>query len=291
MKKAIKTLFGGIDLTWPKLIVAAVIAGVFTAAMALIPALHDTSFHTITVTFEVWILFGILIILNSKSNLDSALKCFVFFLISQPLVYLLQVPFSPLGWGLFGYYRFWFVWTVLCFPMGILGYDMKKGKWWGYLILLPMIVLTGFSYYTYFSDFLFCMPRFLLICLFCACAMILYPAAIFEDRRIRIVGAVIGVTAVLALTVLGLLHPPVYSTDVLGSGEEYTFDDTYRVSLADEAYGSVEIVYYDSIDAYMVHAELKKAGKTVLSLESPDGEKTEFDLSVELDTYDLTQRN
>ena len=108
MTKALKKLFGGIDLTWFKLIIAAVVAGVFTAVMALIPELHYTSFHTIVVTFEVWILFGIIIIMNSKSNLDSALKCFVFFLISQPLVYLIQVPFSQLGWALFGYYRFWF---------------------------------------------------------------------------------------------------------------------------------------------------------------------------------------
>ncbi|MBQ7669877.1 MAG: hypothetical protein IJS45_04050 [Clostridia bacterium] len=155
MTKAIKKLFGGIDLTWPKLIIFALAAGVFTAVMALIPALHYTSFHTIAVSFEVWILFGILIIMNSKSNLDSALKCFVFFLISQPLVYLIQVPFSELGWSLFGYYKFWFIWTLLCFPMGFVGYWMKKGKWWGYLILLPMIALTGFSYFGYFSDFQF----------------------------------------------------------------------------------------------------------------------------------------
>ena len=146
--QAIKKLFGGIDLTWPKLFVAAIVAGVFTAVVAIIPALHDTSFHTITVTFEVWILFGILIIMNSKSNLDSALKCFVFFLISQPLVYLIQVPFSIQGWGLFGYYRYWFIWTILCFPMGFIGYWMKKDKWWGYLILLPMIVITAASYST-----------------------------------------------------------------------------------------------------------------------------------------------
>ena len=106
MVKSIQKLFGGMNLTWPKLIIAALIAGVFTAVMAIIPALHYTSFIAITVTFEVWILFGILIIMNSKSNLDSAWKCFVFFLISQPLVYLIQVPFSSLGWGLFGYYKY-----------------------------------------------------------------------------------------------------------------------------------------------------------------------------------------
>ena len=288
--KLTKKLFGGIDLTWPKLITAAVIAGIFTAGMAIIPAFQHTSFNTVTVTLEVWILFGILIIMNSRSNLDSALKCFVFFLISQPLVYLIQVPFSALGWQLFVYYKYWFIWTVLCLPMGYIGYYMKKDKWWGYLILLPMIVLTGYSYRTYLSDFLFYMPRYILICLFCALAMILYPVAIFTDRKIRMAGAAIGVMAVIALTIIGLRNPPVYSTELMGSSEEHTFDDSYKVSLADGSYGDVSIIYLDTIESYLVHADLKKAGKTVLTLESPDGDKTEYDLTIERSTYELTAR-
>jgi hypothetical protein len=133
--------------------------------------------------------------MNSKSNLDSALKCFVFFLVSQPLVYLLQASFGPLGWGIFRYYKFWFIWTPFCFPMGHIGYYMKKGKWWGDLILLPTIIWTGNSYQSYFQDFLFSYPRYILVCLFCACAMILYPVVIFENKKIRIVGAVIGAAA------------------------------------------------------------------------------------------------
>ena len=56
--KILRKLFGGIDLTWPKLILFAVAAGVYTAAVAIIPGLLYTSFHTIAVTFEAWILFG-----------------------------------------------------------------------------------------------------------------------------------------------------------------------------------------------------------------------------------------
>ncbi|MBR3250704.1 MAG: hypothetical protein IKF80_03260, partial [Erysipelotrichaceae bacterium] len=126
----IKKLFGGIDLTWKKLIIFALIAGAYTALMAILPVTNNTSFEDITVYFEVWILFGIIIIMNSKSPMDSALKCFVFFLISQPLVYLLQVPFSALGFGIFTYYRYWFIWTLFTFPMGYIGYYMKQDKWW-----------------------------------------------------------------------------------------------------------------------------------------------------------------
>ena len=34
----------------------------------------------------------------------------------------------------------------------------------------------------------------------------------------------------------------------------------------------------------------RRAGKTVLVLESPSGEKKEFDLSIEKDTYEITQK-
>ena len=290
MSKLLKKAFGGLKLTWPRVIIAAVAAGVFTAAMAIIPGLHDTSFIAITVTFEVWILFGILIIMNSRSNLDSALKCFVFFLISQPLVYLLQVPFSRLGWGLFGYYKYWFIWTVLCLPMGFVGYYMKKGRWWGYLILLPMILLTASSYRTYFSDFLFSRPRFILISLSCICMMLLYPLAIFEKKTIRAVGAAVSAVAIAGVTILCLLRPPVYSTEIMGNGDQYAFDDSYSVHLADGSFGDVEIRYFDSIDDYMVHAEFRKAGKTVLTLEAPNGEKTEYDLSIERDRFEVSKR-
>ena len=138
-----KKLFGGINLTWPKVIVMAIIAAAYTATMAMIPGLLRTSFHDIVVSFEVWIFFGIFIIMNSKSAKDSALKCLVFFVISQPLIYLIQdvINHSRL---FITYYRFWVGWTVACVLMGFFGYYMKKDKWWGLLILTLLICLIGF---------------------------------------------------------------------------------------------------------------------------------------------------
>ena len=54
-----KKLFGGINLTWMKLIIFAILAGVYTGIMAMLPIAMDTSFSDLTVTFEVWIFFGI----------------------------------------------------------------------------------------------------------------------------------------------------------------------------------------------------------------------------------------
>ena len=291
MKKALEKVFGGIELTWSKVIVAAIIAGIYTSIVCIVTALRYTSFHTIGVTFEVWILFGIIIIMNSKSNMDSALKCFVFFLISQPLVYLIQVPFSDMGWGLFVYYKYWFIWTLFSLPMGFIGYYMKQNRWWGYLILFPMILLTASSYRTYLDDFLFFSPRFILICLFCIAAMLIYPIAIFEDKKIRTAGVVISSIIIVFFSVITLMNPVGYSTEILGGGSYgKELDDTYKVYLEDDKYGQVKMMYIESIDSYMVHADFKRAGDTVLILEDSKGEKTEFDLHIEKDTYEITKR-
>ena len=285
----LKKLFGGINLTWPKVIIAAVIAGLYTAAMAIIPEVKYTSFNTITVTLEVWVFFGIIIIMNSKSNKDAALKSFIFFLISQPLVYLIQVPFSYQHWGLFKYYKFWFAWTVLCLPMGFIGYYMKKNKWWGYLILLPMILFTVAEYSAYFSYFTFSYPRYLLISIFCAVAAIIYPIGIFDNKKIRIVGASISTVLIIAITVLKLINPFVYSTDFLLSGDKYTFDDSYKAYFNDEKYGDLSFQYESGLECWKLHADLKREGKATFVLESPEGEKQEFSVDIKRDTYKLKE--
>lgn len=106
MKKILKKLFGGIELTWPKLIIFSIIMGIYTALMAMLVP-DGNSFHDIAVTLEWWILPTILIIVNTKKPLEAALKTFVFFLISQPLVYMIQIPFNSMGWSLFNYYPYW----------------------------------------------------------------------------------------------------------------------------------------------------------------------------------------
>ncbi len=288
--KILKKIFGGINLTWPKLIIFALAAGVYTALMAIIPQVKETSLNTIAVSFEIWVFIGIFIIMNSKSNWDSAFKCFVFFLISQPLVYLLQVPFSSRGWELFTYYPVWFAWTVFCLPMGFIGYYIKKGKWWGYLILLPMIGFTALSYYDYLNYFTFCRPFYLVICLFCIAAMLVYPVALFSSKKIRIVGTAISAVIVTAITVVVLLNPYRYSTEILSTVEGNDLTEEYKVSIADKKMGDVRVEEVSSDGLYMVHADFKKSGKTELIVETPDGKTVRYDLKVRLHTYHIEQK-
>ena len=285
-----KKMFGGINLTWPKLIAMAIIAGVYTAIMAMLPIANDTSFSDLTVTFEVWIFFGIFIIMNSKSAKDSASKCFIFFLISQPLVYLVQdiINHSNL---FVTYYRFWVLWTVACIPMGFVGYYMKKDKWWGLLILVPMLLLTGKECAGYLSKTMFSFPRHLLTTIFCICALIIYPLAIYENKKVKTVGVVISGILIILIVVVCMIKPPIYSAIILANGENYQFNDSYKAYLSDKEYGDLKIECEEETEDCMIYAKFKKAGRTELILESPEGKKTTFDISIRRDKYTINEKS
>ena len=290
--KKIKKIFGEINITWPKLIISAIIVGIYTALMTLIPALKDTSFHDIAVTFEVWILFGIIIIMNSKSAADSALKCFVFFLISQPITYLIQVPYNSLGFKIFIYYKYWFIWTILTIPMGFIGYYMKKNKWWSILILIPMLLFLGIgSYYTYLIETLYNFPYHLLTTLFCLTTMLLYPLCIFDNKKNKIITFTISIIIIICLTILAFNNRKVYNATLLvnNSMENVIFNENCNVYLEKDL-GEVYIKYDEGIEDYLVEGNFKKAGKTNLTLVDQNGNKTVFELNIGNNTFDISKK-
>ncbi len=230
-----KKLFGGINLTWKKLIVFAILAGVYTAIMAIIRITKDTSFRDIAIMFEWWILFGIIIICNSKSPVDSALKCFVFFLISQPLIYLLQVPFSHMGWGLFGYYRYWFYWTLACLPMGYIGYYIKKKNLLSVIILSPMLVELVLLGLGYANRTIESFPHHLLSAISCFAMIIVIVLSIFDKTKLRLISFGISLVTLIAIILL---------EGGMGDSEFETYRsiDGYNLNLV----GKVEVIVFNS---------------------------------------------
>lgn len=282
-----KKLFGDVNLTWTKIIIMAVVIGLYTGASLLIPITRDTSFSDLGATFEVWIFFGIFIIMNSKTPKESALKCFIFFLISQPIIYFVQDIIE--GTNLFQtYYKTWFIWTFLCLPMGYIGHYLKKDKLWGLLILSPMILLLGFQYEYYLDKILFAFPRHLLTLLFCVITAIAYPLTIFNNKKIKIIGVIISAIILLGFTVIRLKDKPVYTPHILASGNTYEFDDKCSVTIADNTYGDLSIEYLEEVEGYMVKANFVKEGKTTFTLECPDYTK-HFNLSIKQNTYDVSE--
>ena len=291
-----KKLFGGLNLTWPKRIIWAVLAAVYTAAMAILPITKDGSFRDIAVTFEVWVFFGTIIIMNSKSARDSALKCFVFFLVSQPLIYLIRVPFSWQGWNLFQYYKYWFIWTLLTIPMGYLGYYLKKGTMKGLLLIMtPVLIFLSFFLFGYLGQAIAIFPHHLLTALFIIACMYLFVLGIFEDKKVRRVGLIIVTVLVLAAFSYNMI-PSVqesryYKTSIMISGNTYDFDDSYEVALEDPSFGTLSIEKLpfkdNGEDVFAVNAVFKKTGKTRFTLKG-EGKVYVYDLEVWTNTYNLT---
>ncbi len=285
----LRKLFGGLEISWKRLILFAVVAGIYTGIMAILPAVRDTSFHDIAKSFEWWVFFGILIITNSRSAKESALKCFVFFLISQPLVYLVQAPFHPEGLRLFRFYPGWFVWTLCTIPMGCIGYWMKQEKWWALLILTPVLLFVGFHYESFLSATLSFFPRQILSAGFCAITMLLYPLGIFENKKLRRAGLAVSLAILLVMTVLATGNQKThYETYILSSGSHgITLDETCSVRLTDESCGDVEIVYDEAIGTHLVKATFSKDGETQLIVTGQDGTETVFTLVVENSSFRL----
>ena len=284
-----KKLFGGIKLTWKRLIISAIVIGVCVGLLNSVPSLFDTTITDIATFFDFWIFCGIFIIMNSKSNKDAALKCFVFFLISQPLIYLAEVPFNSMGWGLFVYYKTWFIWTILTIPMGYIGYYIKKNKWYGLLILLPMLLLLGYGLGSSITNLKYSFPKHLINTLFVFVSLISYPLLLFKNKIFKYIGLTASIIIILVFGLKPLLSPSTYDTTIRCSSETLIFDDTYKAYLEDSSFGDLSIKYMDSIESYCIYASFKKPGDTKVILESPSGNKQEFKIHIGKNTYSFKE--
>ncbi len=202
-------IFGGLKMSWPVVIIFAVVSGLYTAIVAAkVP--DGNSFHDISVTFEAWILLALLVILNCKKPLEAALKVFVYFLISQPLVYLFQILFFHAPWSLLGYYPFWFKITLLTLPGGFVAWFTKKKAWWAGLIMACSNALLVLMFVSYYNALQSNFPNHLLSAIYCVLMMIVSIFFILKDNIAKII--CFAITAVLLIT----------SFIIGNKGEEYT---------------------------------------------------------------------
>lgn len=285
--KKIKNVFGGIDLSYKMIIIGAIVIGVLVGGLNSIPALYDTTITDIAAYYDFWILCGILIIINSKSNKDSALKCFLFFLISQPLIYLVEVPFNAMGWGIFVYYKFWFIMTLLCLPMGYIGYYIKKDKWYGLLILTPMIVLLTSSLIQTIHDLLYNFPNHITNLLLILTTAIIYPICIFKNKKIKYTGLLISILCIIIFGIIALTSSHNYETTIRCSSDNLYFDSNYKVYLKNEKLGKLNIEYSSDLNTYCINTKFYSTGKTKLIIEDPEGKKSEYNLEIGKNTYKL----
>lgn len=132
-----KKLFGGFTIGWPAVIVFALAAGLWAGAMNSIPATENTSLRDIAISYEWWVIFAFIVATNNDKAVKAALKVFVFFLVSQPVVFALEVAVHAVEPDMAWYYysTIWGPATLLTLPGGFIAYFAKKQNVLGCIVL------------------------------------------------------------------------------------------------------------------------------------------------------------
>ena len=248
-----KIWFTGTKLSYKKLVLFALITGGVTALSCIIPFLVPTSFHDIAVYPDCWFLFAIFIIINCDSEKEAMVKCFLFFLISQPLVYLIQVPFIKEGWAIFRYYKYWFIATVLTIPGAWIAYQLNKKNWFSALILLVPVIYLSYMSFSYLKMTVTAFPYHIISMFFCLLSACFLIMALLDEKKHRVF--CFGFM-VLTLSVCFLFFKPVYKKEIsLAEGEwKYRLSDPDVVNVkieGDKAYiivkhnGYTDLVFTD----------------------------------------------
>lgn len=260
------TKFTSQKMSWGKVILLAVATAVLTAVLNLIPIFKDTSFRDIAVNLECWILFAVFIIVNCPKWQEAALKNFVFFLISQPLIYLIQVPFSSMGFGLFQYYKFWFIVTLLTLPGAVIAWQLRRKDWISVAVLSVAVGFLGYMAADYFWSVKAVFPHHLLSLCFCIALAIFLTFTLLSQKSHRIV--VLGVLLVSLAISLILLKPIDAATIRLGDG-------TWTWTMEDPDIATVELNQDQSLSV-----SANGEGVTLLTLENESGERQEYYITV-----------
>ena len=257
---------------WKRLILLAVASGVLTAVLNCIPFLEGTSFTAPAETLELWIVLAVYVVMHSEGYLDAGRKTFLFFLISQPLIYLVEVPFLEQGWSLFRYYPFWGILTLFTFPGAMLAYRMKKDDLLSVLILSAANLLMIFTGCAGLVAAIYTFPKRLLAVLFCMCMPFVLVFFVLKKKKSRITALVLA-TVMLAAGIVRytVFREPGLAGYPLEEGT-WTVDsvsgDGIRVSILED---TLEITSY-------------RPGTYTVVLRSEEGEELCYEITVQGET-------
>ncbi|MCR5202046.1 MAG: hypothetical protein K6D02_03000 [Lachnospiraceae bacterium] len=269
-------LYGGIKMSWLKVILFAVCTAVLTSVFLIVSVFKDTSFERMGVHLEAWILFAIIIMANCEKPLESALKTFVFFLISQPLIYLIQVPFTHMGWGIFGYYKYWGFITILTFPAAFIGWYIKKKNWLSLVIIAPILCLLAYYTVGAVKEIMGNFPHLIITAIFCIIQIILYVYAFTGNTVQRIVGAVIPTVVAVVIGIM-ILGSPVDVNANMPLPDNVILTDNATVEVEDKELANISISATGEDTTISIHAT--KYGESSFTIK--DGDK-EYNYSIKV---------
>ncbi len=192
------------NLTWLKVILFAIITGVYTGVVMIIPFLKNTSFHDIGISYEWWVIFAVIIVVNSKKSWEAMLKCFVFFLISQPLVYLVEIVSGNLslnmGWNY--YYHIWLPMPFLTLPGGFVASFCHKQNILAGVILGLGNTIQAVLAIAYFGMAIKSFPFHLLSGLVCVGSIIIMSLFIQKETKNRLIAILIPIVLTAVILIL-----------------------------------------------------------------------------------------
>lgn len=185
MMNKLEALFLRTKMTWKTVLLLALGCGVAVGLLMVPQALAFTSLQQPGISFEFWIFMALLIILNCEKPWEAGVKTFVFFLISQPLIYLVQVPFSPWHWDLLRYYPRWGLITLLTLPGAALGWYVRKEKWYSVLLLAALNVILCLELPSSVRALAEGFPRYLLSTAFIVFELVFFTLLLFNNKKLR----------------------------------------------------------------------------------------------------------
>ena len=257
--KKLKTYFTHCPMSWRRVLLMAVVIGVAVGILAQIDALNDTSLEDPAVLFDVWFLFAVFIVVNCRTWWDASLKCFVFFLISQPVIYLVQVPFFERGWEIFQYYPYWFKLTLLTLPGAAVAFLIKKKSWLSVAILSVANGYLAYACIYYLRIVQARFPRHLLSCCFCLALALFFVFALLEKKNHRALALAL-IAAVLAASLL-------MTAPKLGGQTQLVLEEgSWACTVQDESVVRVAIT-----EGNIAQLTGLKQGDTLLTFENGDG--------------------
>lgn len=265
--RAIDKLYGGLNMSWRNVVLFALGTAVLTTIFLVVPIFKNTSFIRMGVTFESWIFFAVIIMANCYQQEDTtgasffdkirqpllcAAKVFVFFLISQPLIYLFQVPFSYMGWKLFGYYPYWFNWTLATIPMSFIGWYINKKNWLSLIILFPILCELTLTYIGSFEFTFKHFPIQLVTGVFCLAQVLVYLWVFTPKLVQRLLGFCLPL---LFFVVFSLLSSPFELNGDNFLPNDVELSENAVVEVADADYVEITIVRYGKDPQIHLHSK------------------------------------
>ncbi len=207
-KNIFERLFGGLKMGWPGVIIFALIAGIYTGAMLIIPATENTSFRDIGITYEFWLIFAFIIASNCKKNWESALKTFVFFLISQPVIFLVEIAFKYLSVDMAMYYLtgVWGLSIIMTLPGGFIAYYISKQNALGAVILGLGCTIQAVLGVHYAIEMVNNFPFHLLSCIICFASLIIMIFTIQKQNKYRALAFAVVIIVSAALLGYAVLN-------------------------------------------------------------------------------------